>query len=113
MKILQKDVDLTVQKSFIVEYADDRITEEKWTLDGKETQSEFWNSPRMTTAHWSEKGDTLIVDSKVTFNRGGQTVEMTTREAWSLQEQGRILSIQQSSNSFRGRRNLTLVFFRK
>ena len=113
MKILQKDVDLTVQKSFIVEYADDRITEEKWTLDGKETQSEFWNSPRMTTAYWSEKGDTLIVDSKVTFNRGGQTVEMTTREAWSLQEQGRILSIQQSSNSFRGRRNLTLVFFRK
>jgi mannan endo-1,4-beta-mannosidase len=113
MAIQQKENDLSVQKTFIVEYADDRIAGEKWTLDGKETKSEFWNSPRVTTARWSEKGDTLIVESKVAFTRGGQTVEMVTREAWSLQEQGRILSIQQSSTSFRGKRNITLVFFRK
>jgi hypothetical protein len=45
-----------------------------------------------------------------TFNRGGQTTEMLTKETWSLRERGRVLSIQQSSNSFRGERKITMIF---
>jgi hypothetical protein len=59
---------------------------------------------------WSADGDALIVESRVTFNRGGQTSEMVTKETWSVRERGRILSIQQSSNSFRGERKITLIF---
>ena len=113
MEIRQSETDLTIRRSFIVEYADDRITDEKLTLDGRENKSEFFNSPRITTANWSEKGDTLVIESKVRFNRGGQTSEMTTREVWSLGKKGRVLSIQQSSNSFFGRRNITMVFERE
>lgn len=36
MEIIQKENDLTIQSTFIVEYADDRVIEQKLTLDGKE-----------------------------------------------------------------------------
>lgn len=110
LKITQKENDLTIQSTYILEYADDRITEEKLTLDGKECELEFMNLPRIKTANWSENEDTLIIESKVTFNRGGQTSEMVVKEAWSLQEQGNILSIKQFSTSFWGKRDITLIF---
>jgi mannan endo-1,4-beta-mannosidase len=105
-----KGYDLAIRKTFIVEYGDDRVTEEKLTLDGAEYKSEFRNSPRITTAKRSDKGDTLFIESKVTFNRGGQISEMKEKEAWSLQEHGRILSIHQTSSSFWGKRDITLIF---
>jgi mannan endo-1,4-beta-mannosidase len=113
MKITQKDNELTVQKSFIVEWGDDRITEDKMNLDGRESKSEFWNSPRITTVNRSEKGDSLIIKSKVTFNRGGQVSEMVENENWSLQNQGKVLSINQYSSSFWGERKLNLIFDRR
>ncbi len=113
MEIIQKENDLTIHNTFIVEYADDRVIEQKLTLDGKECMSEFRNSPRIMTANWSENGDTLIIESKITFNRGGQTPEMVINEAWTLLEQGKILSIKQFSTSFWGERNITLIFDKK
>ncbi len=110
LKITQKENDLTIQNTFILEYADDRVTEEKLKLDGKECESEFMNYPRIKTANWSQNGDTLIIESKVTFDRGGQTSEMVVIEAWDIQDQGKILSIKQLSTSFWGKRDITLIF---
>jgi mannan endo-1,4-beta-mannosidase len=110
MAITHKENSLSVRRHFVVEWGDDRIAEETSSLDGKEIRSEFFNSPRVTTMKWSADGDALIVESRVTFNRGGQTSEMVTKETWSVRERGRILSIQQSSNSFRGERKITLIF---
>lgn len=108
--ITQKGNDLAIQKTFIVEWGDDRVIEEKLTLDGKEIRTEFRNSPRITTASWSEDGDKLIIASKVTFTRGDRTFEMATNEVWSLQQRGKILSIEQTSTSFRGERKMTMIF---
>ena len=102
--------DLIIQRSFIVEWGDDMIAEEALTLDGKEAKSQLWDSPRMTTANLSADGDTLIIVSKTTLDRGGRTFEMVTNERWSLQERGRILSIEQSSTSFRDERHITMIF---
>jgi mannan endo-1,4-beta-mannosidase len=113
MEIKQKETDLTIRRSFVVEYADDRVTDEKLALDGSENKSEFFNSPRITTAKWSEKCDSLVIESKVTSNRGGRTSEMVTHEAWSLGKNGRVLSVQQSSSSSFGRRSITMVFERE
>lgn len=44
---------LTIKTTRIVEYADDKVTEEKYSLDGTETKSEFMNSPRLTTTRLS------------------------------------------------------------
>lgn len=80
------------------------------TLDGKELKSTLFNSPRVTTVKWSEKGDMLNFKSTVTFNRGGQPTDMITTEDWSLLDNGKVLSIHQLSDSFRGKRDITLVF---
>jgi mannan endo-1,4-beta-mannosidase len=110
LELAQKENELAIRRSFIVEWGDDRITEEKLSLDGTEHKSTFWNSPRITTARWSEDGDMLIVESKVTFTRGDRTNEMVTKEVWSLLKQGDVLSMAQTSTSFRGERKITMMF---
>ncbi|MBN1893386.1 hypothetical protein JW906_02780 [bacterium] len=104
---------LGIQKTSILEWGDERTTEENLTLGGKPVKSEFWNAPRLTTAQWSGNRDSLIVVSVVTLNRGGQISEMVTREAYSLKEQDAVLSVEQSSRSFRGPRRITLVYDRQ
>jgi hypothetical protein len=110
LRIRQARNRLEIQRTVVLEYADDRVTEETLPLDGTEVRSEFRDSPRFTKARWSGKGDTLIVDSRVVFEREGQASEMKTREFWTLGERGGILSIRQVSDSSRGRRDITMVF---
>jgi hypothetical protein len=113
MKVTQKDNDIAIQRTYQREYEDDVVIEETLTMVGKECESEFWNSPRITTARWSEKGDVLTVVSKITFNRDGQTSELNIEEDWSLQEKGKILSIKHVSSSEWGERDITMVFVKK
>ena len=80
------------------------------TLDGKECHSEFWNSPRVTTASWSETGDTLTVLSKITFERDGEVNELEIIEDWSLLEEGKVLSVEHFSSSDWGERDIVMVF---
>jgi mannan endo-1,4-beta-mannosidase len=112
MNITQKDNALHIERSIIVEWGNDRITEDTLALDGSARKSTFWNAPRLTTANWSEDGDTLIVESKITFTRGERTFEMVTTESWYLQEGGKVLAVKQSSTSFRGRRGITMIYKR-
>jgi hypothetical protein len=89
------------------------ITNERVTLDGKENNSEMWNSPKTTKGTWSGNCDTMLIESKVVFRRGDQTSEMTINESWSLQEKGKVLSIKQYSNSMWGERTITMIFNRE
>jgi mannan endo-1,4-beta-mannosidase len=113
LMLIQKDNSLIVQKSIIIEYADDRISYDTLTFDGKVCVSEMWNRPRIMKARWSETGDTLIIESKVIFSTGGQDTEMIVNESWYLQNQGKVLSIHQYSDSFWGKRTITMVFDKK
>jgi hypothetical protein len=110
MKIIQKENDLAIQKTFILEYTDDKITNDTLILDGKNSTSEFMNFPRITKTTWSQKNDTLFAESKVTLKRNGQDVESVTSEAWSLDDKGTILSLKQYSHSFWGERKIIMVY---
>jgi mannan endo-1,4-beta-mannosidase len=110
MNIIQKGNNLALQKSFIEEYTDNRRTLENFTLDGKEIVSEMWGSPRITKAYWSDNSDTLKIDSKVTFRRDGNSIDMKMNESWSLLDRGKVLSITQSSDSFRGKRKIVMIY---
>jgi mannan endo-1,4-beta-mannosidase len=112
LNIFQKGNQITIKETKILEYADDEITEEKMTLDGKEYESEFWHSTHVKTATRSKEGKTMIFESKVTFNIGDQKSEMITKEVWTLMEYGEVLSIEQSSVSFWGERNIKMIFDR-
>ncbi len=42
------------------------------------------------------------ISSTVKFDRGGKSFEMNSSEEWSLQEEGSVLKIVQTSADFRG-----------
>ena len=96
----------------ISEYSDNTITDEELTLDGKEKtfKAPFGNTPGTISAHLSPNGDTLFIDSKIKFNYNGRSNEWTTSESWTLEKEGQILSVQQTFNSFQGKRTLTAVY---
>jgi hypothetical protein len=104
---------LTIRRTIVQEWGDENATIDTLKLDGSESRSEFFNAPRVSTARRSESGDTLFIDSKVTFNRGGQVTVMTGLEIWTLGGTGRLLSIRQVSDSFRGKRDITIVYDRQ
>lgn len=108
MSLDLRDDILDVRKAFIVEWGDDRFEKETYVLDGTPVESIMWNAPQITTSSWS--GDTLVFNSRITFNRGDQAFETTNREFWFLEEEGRCLKIRQVSRSFRGNRDVMLVY---
>ena len=110
LAISQNDSAITVQRTYIVEFANDRITTDTLALDGKEHLSEMFNAPLVTRGHKPATNDSLIVRSVVSFDRGGQNTEMTVDEFWTLRYHGTVLSIRQLLNSPMGKRAITMVF---
>jgi mannan endo-1,4-beta-mannosidase len=110
--VVQKDNELIIKRTMISEYEDNTVMTDTLSLDGKEQafKSPFRNTPGTIAAHLSGKGDTLFIDSKVSFTNGGQTREFVTAEAWSLKDHGKLLSIDQSSTGFRGKRSIIAVY---
>jgi hypothetical protein len=110
LNVSQNDSTIKIKISTLLEFADDKVTEEALTLDGKECKSEIMNSPRIMTAKWSGYLDELLIDSKVTLNWGNKPSEMIVNETWKLLFGGNCLSIKQHSKSFWGERNIVMVF---
>ncbi|HXB45893.1 MAG TPA: hypothetical protein VNV85_17620, partial [Puia sp.] len=72
--------------------------------------SPFSNAPRMVAARQSQNGDTLFIDSKITFTTGGRTNVWNTNELWILKDEGKILSVRQTSNAYRVKRSVTAIY---
>ena len=91
----------------ISEFSDPTITEQQLTLDGKEQsfKAPFGNAPMLVSAQSSENKDTLFIESKMSFGNR----DFTTKETWTLNNNGKILSITQSS-SFTGNSGNAFVF---
>jgi hypothetical protein len=103
LAVIQNDDGPDIKRTMISEYSENTVIDEQLTPDGKEKalKAPFGNAPGMGTTHLSEKGDTLFIDSKVTFNNGGRTNVWTINEAWTLKDNGKVLSVKQSSASLR------------
>jgi len=113
MEVEQDDDLLTVKKYSIVEWGDDRTTNETILLDGSEMKSVFFNSPRISKANWDEVSKSVKISSTVKFTRGGQTTEMKSSEDWSLQESGKVLKIVQTSTGFSGGETTVSLIYNK
>ncbi|WP_339784391.1 glycosyl hydrolase [uncultured Imperialibacter sp.] len=110
LSIVQKDNKLMVKSTSVVEWADDEVSEQTLPLDGSDIESKMFNSPRIQHANWSPMKDTLSIDSKVTFNFGGNSSTITGLDVWTLQRRGKKLVIQQASKSPRGENVSTVVY---
>ena len=107
MRVEQDDDIVSVKKFAIVEWGDDRITSEEILLDGTEIVSEFFNSPRISSAKFDTGSKSIQISTIMKFNRGGQTTEMKSSENWTLHDDGKTLVIKQVSPNFRGGGELT------
>ena len=100
---------VTVRKTYHPEDSEDRTTEDI-LLPGEENKSGSGNFVQTITMRMSENTDTMILDTKSTMKFGEQVFNQSGNEKWYLQDRGRELVIKQSSDYFRSRRNLILVY---
>ena len=110
LKIEQADSAVDVKKTFVEEWQDNRVTDEKLSLNGAESKSQYYGFPRTSNATLSTGLDTLHIKSKVSFNRGGQITTAVTTEDWSLQQHGRELSVSQVADTPQGKRKMVLIY---
>lgn len=100
---------MSIDRIFKVEYEDDRVFNEKLTLDGKECASVIMETiPRTSTANWSADGNSLTIASTVVFERDGNKFEWKTVEIWTLKEGA--LNLDNTSTSQMGELKVQLVF---
>jgi mannan endo-1,4-beta-mannosidase len=111
MKTDQDGDILFVSKYNIVEWGDERITNEEIDLTGGEMRSRSFNSPRISKVSWDDPPGSLKIHSTVSFSRGGSTIEMKSSEEWKLSGDGKTLTIQQESEGFRGNRISTTLIY--
>jgi mannan endo-1,4-beta-mannosidase len=112
LEVTQHGNDLVIRTTSIVDYGDDRVTEDRLTLDGAEMKGEFMGSPRLETARRTPDGAGIEVDSTVSPVWAPGTT-MKTQERWSLAGGGNELRLQRHTTSSRGDQDTTLVFDRR
>jgi hypothetical protein len=114
IEIDQDDDLLHVQKRIPAEFGADQIVSEEILLDGTETRSRLFDSPRITKAGWDMDSQSVRISSAVDFFWGGKMVEIKSHEEWKLQQGGQVLKIEQTSAGFNGGENkLSLVYYKQ
>lgn len=112
LNIIQEGGTLSIKKTVIVEYADDQITEENYTMDGKEYPVKYMNSPAKTCVSWSDNKKTIKFTTNAEINMGAQKSKVNLNETWELMDSGETLEIKQISTTPWGERDITIVFDR-
>ena len=110
LKIVQSDTLLLIERTYQREFDGDFVDTLKFTLDGAENYSEFWNSPRIIRASWTENKDALVIKTKITFSRDGQESEMLSTDIWRLKQDGTEISRDFTINGPWGEFNAIYVF---
>jgi hypothetical protein len=113
LDVVQVGDDLSVKTTRVVEYADDQVSEQKLSLDGTESKSEFMNSPMTTTARLSDLGASATIESTVAITWAAPGAKMSIKDTWTLVDGGAHLQVQRATSSPRGEQKLTMVFDRR
>jgi hypothetical protein len=87
-----------------------RTQSENLTTDGNKNMDEGENRTTASVATWSKDGKSLSIQYDIEFNRQGETFTMKRSEVWTLDETGKVLTIQSNSTSQRGETSVTLVY---
>lgn len=87
-----------------------RTRSETVIADGKEHKEEGENRTTTAVASWTEKGTKLTIKYDIEFQRQGETFTMKRTEVWTMDQGGKVLTIQSDSSSQRGETSVTLVY---
>jgi hypothetical protein len=105
MRIYPDNERMLVKKNFIVEWGDDRSSEEEIYLDGSDMKSDENSATRITTVSWTKEPPAMVINSKRTFTRGENTRETNSSETWTISEEGKQLIIHRKTEGFRGEKS--------
>lgn len=67
--------------------------EENLSLDGKECKISIYDMPRKTKASRSNTDGSIIIESTTTFSGDNGEVNLTAKETWKVDNEGKILTI--------------------
>jgi hypothetical protein len=113
MNIEQDDELVLVKKFAIVEWGDDRITNEEILLDGTPMVTRVFNTLRTSSVTYDDNNQSITIISNAKSERAGRTIEMKGTEVWNLLDDGRKLKIVQTSTGFRGETNSITLFYER
>ena len=112
VKVEQTDNLLSLERTTSFN-GEDRVTPEKITLDGKESENTvFGNAKRKSTAKWSEDLQTLTISSELNLERNGQSMQIKSTEVWKLID-AKTLSLETTSVTPNGTNTVKAVFDKK
>jgi hypothetical protein len=111
--IAQTDKTFTLDRTFTGQDGEERKMSETYTLDGKESVNEIFNTTKKSTAIWSPEKKSLTVTSVMVFEMNDEKMEINTIEEYKLTGDGKNITIDSQSKSSRGERKATLVYDKK
>lgn len=112
LEVAQDGNTLRVAITEIVEFADDEVTEDTLTLDGREhAVTEPWGDRRVRIATLSAARDTLTITTRVAS--GGGDAERRSTDVWTVTRRGRRLVIDRTRESSGGPVASVLVYERR
>ena len=84
------------------------VTASTYTLDGKECENAGNFGTRISVAKWAKDGKSLVINSTMTGERGGEQFTMESSETWSIQDGN--LVIESVRSTPRGERQSKTVY---
>jgi len=113
IKVTQEGNNLELERTRAGRDGQEMTSTEKLTLDGETSENSQGNRSTESSVAWAEDGKSITISSKSTFNRQGETFEMTSTEIWTLDKKGKVLTIEYTGTTPRGERKATLVYDKK
>lgn len=112
LKINSQADSISYERTSTSQSGDVVTTKESLTFDGKESDAitSGGNAKRKSSAKWSEDGQSLSINSTITLNRNGETIEIKVKETWKLTDNGNTLSIESNSSSSFGENSMKLFY---
>ena len=75
---------------------------ENTTLNGNESKIVIYNMPRRSKAYWSDKDESLIFESVITYTGNNGTDDISMIETWKIDKERKILTIDYTNKSSGG-----------
>ena len=108
--VSQNENELTVERSSTGRNGREFKFTSDYKLDGQQHDLEMGNRTAKVTAAWMNSGKEVQIDTKMKFERNGETIEFNSIENWSLSEDGKTLTINLKTKSSRGESQQKLVY---
>ena len=112
ISVIQHKNELEINKTFIVEYDDDRMVTQKLNINGPDFITKSENSTIKTTSKYLTGTDAVEIETKTKtdFVMNAKPLELVTTEKWNLTGRGKKLVIEQYSDSFGAKKNIKMVY---